>query len=134
MHEVAIRSTYTTSSFFTLERHQERGRNLHNSLLEFLASKPTSSHSRTIHGASFVCARFTRRKLEKYSTCNIAQRWFLNNQTDIHNCLSIRSIKGGESFLLVEEKERGDLFAWKKVCTQICRCRGCRIEKNDLGF
>ena len=45
MHEVAIRSTYTTSSFFTLERHQERGRNLHNSLLEFLASKPTSSHS-----------------------------------------------------------------------------------------
>lgn len=56
-----------------------------------LASKPTSSHSRTIHGASlvrvekkstrhnvsrliscissFVCARFTRRKM---STCNIA--------------------------------------------------------------
>lgn len=63
MHEVATRSTYTTSSFFTLERHQERGRNLHNSLLEFLASKPTSSHSRTIHGASFV--RMEKEKKKK---------------------------------------------------------------------
>lgn len=66
MHEVATRSTYTTSSFFTLERHQERGRNLHNSLLEFLASKPTSSHSRTIHGASFV--RMEKEKKKEKST------------------------------------------------------------------
>lgn len=31
-------------------------------------------------------------------------------------------------------KRKREGIAWKKVCTQICRCRGCRIEKNDLGF
>lgn len=63
-----------------------------------------------------------------------AKNAVLNNQTDIHNCLSrlVRSIKALVNRFFPSKRREGETWSvGRKIRTRIW-CRGC--WKNDLGF